>query len=78
LFDGDDDVDDYGAEAKPQPEEVQQEVEEPVQEEQPPAVQTVEQVEEFVYYDPVKKVKFSFDPITLEAKIEEENVDWES
>jgi F-actin capping protein alpha subunit len=38
----------------------------------------VEQVEEFVYYDPVKKLKFSFDPHTLEAKVEEENVDWES
>jgi hypothetical protein len=35
-------------------------------------------VEEFVYYDPVKKVKFSFHPITLEAKIEEQGVDYES
>jgi hypothetical protein len=34
--------------------------------------------EEFVYYDPVKKLKFSFDPITLEARVEEENVDWET
>lgn len=35
-------------------------------------------VEEFVYYDPVKKIKFSFDPISLEARVEEENVDWET
>lgn len=35
-------------------------------------------MEEFVYYDPVKKIKFSFDPITLEARVEEENVDWET
>jgi len=35
-------------------------------------------VEEFYYYDPVKKAKFSFHPITLEAKIEEENVDIEA
>lgn len=34
--------------------------------------------EEFVYYDPVKKVKFSFNPITYEARLEEENVDWET
>lgn len=38
----------------------------------------MQSVEEFVYYDPVKKVKFSFDPITLEARLEEENVDWET
>ena len=31
-----------------------------------------------MYYDPVKKLKFSFDPITLEARVEEENVDWET
>lgn len=37
-----------------------------------------EGVEEFVYYDPVKKIKFSFDPITLKAQVEQENVDWES
>jgi hypothetical protein len=30
-----------------------------------------------VYYDPVKKVKFSVHPITLEAKIEEQGVDYE-
>jgi hypothetical protein len=41
-------------------------------------VQQQQVVEEFVYYDPVKKIKFSFDPITLEARIEEENVDWET
>jgi hypothetical protein len=35
-------------------------------------------VEEFVYYDPNKKLKFSFDPVTLEARIEQEDVDWES
>lgn len=35
-------------------------------------------MEDFVYYDPVKKLKFSFDPITLEARVEQENVDWES
>jgi len=34
--------------------------------------------EDFVYHDPVKKLKFSFNPITLEAKVEEENVDWET
>ena len=38
----------------------------------------MEQVEEFVYYDPVKKLKFSFNPITLEARVEEEQVDWET
>ena len=26
----------------------------------------------------MRKIKFSFDPVTLEARIEEENVDWES
>ncbi len=31
-----------------------------------------------MYYDPVKKIKFSFNPITLEGCLEEENVDWES
>jgi len=31
-----------------------------------------------VYYDPVKKLKFSFDPFTLEARVEQENVDWET
>jgi F-actin capping protein alpha subunit len=31
-----------------------------------------------VYYDPAKKVKFSFNPVTLEARIEETNVDWET
>ena len=40
--------------------------------------QQVQSVAEFVYYDPAKKVKFSFHPITLEARIEEENVDLES
>jgi hypothetical protein len=35
-------------------------------------------VEEFVYYDPVKKVRFSFHPVTLEARIEEEGVDLEA
>ena len=48
--------------------------EEPAAEE----IQQVQHVEEFVYYDTVRKVKFSFNPITLEAKIEEENVDWET
>ena len=38
----------------------------------------MESVEEFVYYDPVRKIEFSFNPITLEARIEEENVDWET
>lgn len=71
LFDGNDD-DEYGAEK--QPEEEQPVEEAPV--EQPPAQQEV--VEEFVYYDPNKKLKFSFDPVTLEARIEEENVDWET
>jgi capping protein alpha len=41
-------------------------------------VQHQEVVEEFVYYDPNKKLKFSFDPVSLEARIEEENVDWET
>jgi hypothetical protein len=40
--------------------------------------QVEQTVEEFVYYDPVKKIKFSFHPITLEAKIEEQGVDYES
>jgi len=35
-------------------------------------------IEEFVYYDPNKKLKFSFNPVTLKTRIEEENVDWES
>ena len=35
-------------------------------------------MEEFVYYDPAKKVKFSFHPVTLEARIEEQDVDYES
>ena len=35
-------------------------------------------IEEFVYYDPAKKIKFSFHPITLEAKLEETNVDLEA
>jgi hypothetical protein len=48
-----------------------------VEEPQPQYTQ-VEVREDFVYYDPVKKLKFSFDPIILEAKIEEENVDWET
>ena len=34
-------------------------------------------VEEYLYYDPVRKMKFSFHPLTLEAKIEEENFDGE-
>jgi hypothetical protein len=68
LFEGDDE---YGAEKQEeQPEE------QPPVEEQPP--QTQEVVEEFVYYDPNKKLKFSFNPVTLEARIEEENVDWET
>ena len=29
-------------------------------------------VEEFVYFDPVHKVRFSFHPVTLEAKVEQE------
>lgn len=49
-----------------------------MQEEPEPVVEQQQSVEEFVYYDPVQRIKFSFDPITLEAKIEEENVDWES
>jgi hypothetical protein len=52
-------------------------VEEPEQEAYQ-QVQHQEVVEEFVYYDPNKKLKFSFDPVTLEARIEEENVDWET
>lgn len=64
LFEGDDD--EYGK---------QEDAQEEVHEEQ---VQQQEVVEEFVYYDPVRKLKFSFDPITLEARIEEENADWES
>ncbi len=63
LFDGEDE-DEYGAEKV---EEVQQEPE--------PVVEQQQSVEEFVYYDPVQLVKFSFDPITLEAKVEEEYVD---
>ena len=75
LFDGDDE-DEYGAEAQPkQEEEVQEEV---YVEEEQVQVQQEQVVEEFVYYDPVKKVKFSFDPITLEARIEEDNFDWET
>ena len=66
LFDGEDD--EYGAEKQ------EEQQEEPAAEEAP----QVQHVEEFVYYDPVRKVKFSFNPITLEAKIEEENVDWET
>ena len=38
----------------------------------------MQSVEEFVYYDPARKIEFSFNPVTLEGKIEEENVDWES
>ncbi|CDW79564.1 f-actin capping protein alpha subunit [Stylonychia lemnae] len=53
----------------------QLEYEEQFQEEQ---YQQEQIVEEFVYYDPVKKAKFSFHPITLEAKIEEESVDLEA
>jgi hypothetical protein len=68
------DEDEYGAE-KQQIEEAP--VEEPVEEVYQQA-QTQEVVEEFVYYDPNKKLKFSFDPVTLEARIEEENVDWET
>lgn len=34
-------------------------------------------MEEFVYYDPVRKIRFSFHPVTLDSKIEEENVDYE-
>jgi hypothetical protein len=80
LFDGDDDEDEYGVEKQPvepayqEDEQQQQEYEQPVEQSAP----VVESVEEFVYYDPVKKVKFSFDPLTLEARIEEENVDWET
>jgi len=66
--------DEYGAE-KEQVEEPP--VEEPVEEVYQQA-QHQEVVEEFVYYDPNKKLKFSFDPVTLEARIEEENVDWET
>jgi hypothetical protein len=73
LFDGNDE-DEYGAE-KEQVEEPP--VEEPVEEVYQQA-QHQEVVEEFVYYDPNKKLKFSFDPVTLEARIEEENVDWET
>ena len=73
MFDGNDE-DEYGAE-KQQIEEAP--VEEPVEEVYQQA-QTQEVVEEFVYYDPNKKLKFSFDPVTLEARIEEENVDWET
>ncbi len=36
------------------------------------------EVEEFVYYDPIQKLKFSFHPVTLDAKIEEEGVDLEA
>lgn len=74
LFEGDDD-EEYGAEK--QQEECQLEEEQPVQEEVP-QVQHQEVIEEFVYYDPNKKLKFSFNPVTLEARVEEENVDWES
>ena len=28
------------------------------------------EVEEFVYYDPILKVKFSFHPVTLDVKVE--------
>jgi hypothetical protein len=35
-------------------------------------------VEDFVYYDPVMKMKFSFNPLTLEAKIEEQSTDIEA
>ena len=68
MFDGNDE-DEYGAE--------KEQIEEPVEEVYQQA-QTQEVVEEFVYYDPNKKLKFSFDPVTLEARIEEENVDWET
>lgn len=72
MFDGNDE-DEYGAEKEPVEEP------EPVEEVyQQQAQQTQEVVEEFVYYDPNKKLKFSFDPVTLEARIEEENVDWET
>ena len=73
MFDGNDE-DEYGAE-KEQIEEAP--VEEPLEEVYQQA-QHQEVVEEFVYYDPNKKLKFSFDPVTLEARIEEENVDWET
>jgi len=73
LFD-ENDEDEYGAE--------KEQVEEPLVEESVEEVyqqtQHQEVVEEFVYYDPNKKLKFSFDPVTLEARIEEENVDWET
>ena len=77
LFDGDDDEDEYGVEAQPK-QEVVEEVQEEEQVVEETVVQQVQVVEEFVYYDPVKKVKFSFDPITLEARIEEDNFDWET
>jgi len=35
-------------------------------------------VEDFVYYDPVRKIKFSFNPLTLEAKVEEHGADLEA
>jgi len=78
LFEGEDD-DEYGGETSHQVEvqQEQQQVEEQAYQE-PGYEQVVFGVEEFVYYDPVKKLKFSFDPITFEAKIEEKNVDWES
>ena len=73
MFD-ENDEDEYGAE--------KEQVEEPLVEESVEEVyqqtQHQEVVEEFVYYDPNKKLKFSFDPVTLEARIEEENVDWET
>ena len=36
------------------------------------------EVEEFVYYDPIQKIKFSFHPVTLEGRIEEEAFDWQA
>jgi hypothetical protein len=30
----------------------------------------ISEIEEFVYIDPVQKIKFTFHPVTLEAKIE--------
>ena len=42
---------------------------------QPPQPEYRTEVEEFVYFDPVKKIKFSLNPLTMEGKIEESGTD---
>jgi hypothetical protein len=60
------------AQGRQEPMPKQQHVDEYGQEEEQ---QQPTEVEEFSYYDPVQKIRFSFHPITLEAKIEQEGYD---